>query len=359
MNCDKIPISDNLVIFSQAPADVQYVLSLYEEYSQQCRIIIVVMGIRSNYDFLKSLSLKNVDLHFIDVSVHRLKIFNLWTVKRKLYRFYQNLMRAGDLTIYFFSYYFDYYTFYLVARLAKSHYCILINIYGTEREPLRHLRLLERIKLAFLRTLFCVRLRYAKAAVGPVVTFQFREHGIEAVQMDLDPQVLTRHLYRVPGSDSRSVLFFESGPPPGSDSKHYGEVVDRVVSRLRNMGWQVYIKPHPRLGHSYELASLGVIVLPSHIPGELIEARRFDFVLGVYSSAIAMLARNQGVAVVSIGPMMEFWDTAAAIYLRSYLVELANGGLLLFAGDMDEFQSYVERFSTCLIGDRKVLHEGG
>ena len=64
-----------LILFSQAPADIVYVLSLYEQKKEQYKIKIIVVNVMNNFKFLSSLKLK-AEIEYIPV-VGKRKIFKM------------------------------------------------------------------------------------------------------------------------------------------------------------------------------------------------------------------------------------------------------------------------------------------
>ena len=53
-----------LILISQSPADLRYVIDLYEEFKEHKEIKIVVITVINNFNFLKTLDLK-ADIKFV------------------------------------------------------------------------------------------------------------------------------------------------------------------------------------------------------------------------------------------------------------------------------------------------------
>jgi len=57
---------DKVILFSQAPADIKYVLFLYEKFKDDKQIDIIVVNVENNFKYLQSLNLK-ARLYFVPV----------------------------------------------------------------------------------------------------------------------------------------------------------------------------------------------------------------------------------------------------------------------------------------------------
>ena len=64
-----------VVLFSQSPADIKYLLTIYNQYRYDYEVKIYVVGVRSNYIFLKEV-LGECSIEFIKVPTIRQILFN-------------------------------------------------------------------------------------------------------------------------------------------------------------------------------------------------------------------------------------------------------------------------------------------
>lgn len=340
MSCDRMCISGKLVIFSQSPTDVQYVVSLYENYHRQCRIIIVVVGIKTNYHFLKSLGLENVNLHFINTNIHWCNLFNLWTIKRNLYQLYGQLIRNGNMTACFFSNYFDYYTFYLVVKLSDQHQVYMIDIYNVDEKLVSNIGLIKKIKSWLLRFFFKIDFYYIYTPGGLIATLPLEYYSILRLSCKPDHNAILKYSYKC-YIETESILLLESGPILGVDTASYNNILKSIVEILIKNGFKIYVKPHPRVGYSTILNQYDIVVLPRHIPFEFIDAREFSFVIGGYTTALAKLPRKTESKPVCIGGMFRYYEESDKELHRKYLNNLPGVDEIVFADNLAEFEDIV------------------
>lgn len=112
-----------IVIFCQAPADVQYALSLYETYRSERRFHFFVINIEGMYTFLTSLNLQNAHIEFIPYP--NLNIKNPTSIiqvrkyiKNNIERYFKDLKNCE---IYYFSNKYDWLAYAFIANLSKRN----------------------------------------------------------------------------------------------------------------------------------------------------------------------------------------------------------------------------------------------
>ena len=114
------------VFFSQSPSDLKYVLSIYEQYKNKYRVKIYVVGIKSNYLFLKN-TLPKIEVEYIQTPTTMQIFFNpfhlikIRTLKRRICSENKNNL------VFFFSRYIDYYTTFFIDNLKIQNSVFYID----------------------------------------------------------------------------------------------------------------------------------------------------------------------------------------------------------------------------------------
>jgi hypothetical protein len=89
-------------------------------------------------------------------------------------------------------------------------------------------------------------------------------------------------------SNNKKLLFIEQNGENSTEFKDYKKDLKLILNSLLQR-YDVYIKPHPRLGYSSVLDSCNVTILDAYYPMELMNLTDFDVVVTVFSSSIASI----------------------------------------------------------------------
>ena len=120
-----------ILIFCQAPADIKYVLTIYERNINNAEISIFTVNVQGMYEFINSLGLNLKQLEHVSSSKFKLKN-PISIIKTKIYltrKYKQYFANKSNLYIYYFSNLFDYITFSLLKEMYKNNKIFFINHY--------------------------------------------------------------------------------------------------------------------------------------------------------------------------------------------------------------------------------------
>jgi hypothetical protein len=312
-----------IVLFSQAPADIQYVLSLYDKYKYKFNIKIVVVNVKNNFRYLKSLKLK-VELKFVPL-IPQKDIIKFLKYSIKLKFIYKNLFsRLAIEKVYFFSNNYDYVTAYFIEKLQYRSDIFFYDIYKINGENI--INTVTIIKKNIIKLLFGINIKFFN--LPPSIAYQYIYDRKKVKEIDLRSIVknLNSYKYNISKTDSikMNLLLFESNGETSNDFVNYNQDMINILDTISN-DYNIYIKPHPRLGYSKICDNYNINIIKSYIPSELVSLNRFDLVLGIDSAAIATSNHHNNKCILEL---FNFYDKNRLLYIQKYLEKLSKNRLL-------------------------------
>lgn len=300
-----------IIIFCQAPADIKYALSLYDKYKDSSQISVFCVNVEGMYKFVKSLKLNIARLIYIPYDFklsfkNLIKIINTKLNLAKIYKKY--FSRTQDYEIYFFSHFFDFVTFYMLHRLNKSNKIRFINHYDDKaskyfKRPSISFRLL--IIRYIYKIMTGINFDFYKRHTGDkhyFIEFPYADYGIKEIKENiLRKEVYKKYSYRVVANKKgKRVLLLEMDYKKVNIFNNYENTTKKIINRIKSEGFEIYIKPHPRLGHSYFLDDINVNFIEKYVPAEFIDEDIFDLIIGISSVALAYFAEKGNKKVISL-----------------------------------------------------------
>ena len=113
---------NNIIIFCQQPADIPFVLSVYEnKLNNNKNIYLFIVNVKNNYRFINSLQLQLKSISFIPYKIfpryYRLdEILKTKLYLRYLYKKYFSEFKSDN--VYFFSKGHDWISLYIINRMG-------------------------------------------------------------------------------------------------------------------------------------------------------------------------------------------------------------------------------------------------
>ncbi len=324
-----------IVIFCQAPADVQYALSIYHENKGKADISIFVTNVYGIYRFLKSLKLELKKLIFLPYYAGSSikKLLKLLQMKYRLSKIYEaHFGEIANARVYFFSHFSDWMAFSLIARLATKNDIYFIDHY--DKDTIKGFvpgkgDFKDTIKLIVYQYITNTKLRWLRSVTGQKIEFLYYNYGIRRKEASrVDEKIYKLYSYTKGNLKSRSVLLFDGNHSSNDSIVNYDEIISRFADALTKKGFHIYVKPHPRLGYSKILDNCNVDVLPSYVPGEFIDGTEFLAIIGVETVATAKFARNNESSVYSIIDLFEFRDEEVKKSFKEYLISQSEGKIM-------------------------------
>lgn len=320
-----------LILFSQAPADIQYVLSLYDKHKNDYRVTIIVVNVENSFKFFNSLNL-NAEIKFIPL-VGQNKLVEFLKFSIELRNIYKDIFaKIFDAKVYFFANNYDYVSAYCIEKLMKNNTIYFYNIYKINGNAI--VKLSTALKSFLTKILFGINIKFFKIADTYAYQYLYDKEKVIELELKVEENELEKYKYKIAKNDNnkKNLLFFESNGQIDKSFKNYEKDVKSIMNRLIAK-YNIYIKPHPRLGYSKIIEQYNINIIDDYIPSELVNMDAFDMVVGIDSTSIATSQHYNKYSLINL---FEFSDKKRQNYLINYLNRLSDGKLL-YIDNVDEF----------------------
>jgi len=324
---------ENIVVFAQAPADIQHVLAIYDKYKNKTKLLVFVVNVGGMYKFLLSLNLKLHQLIFIPY-VQNLFVFNPLSIQAErkrlisLYRKYFKEIKGAE--IYFFSIYFDWIVYSFIAKLSYYNIIYLIDYCELERRRIKHVSNLKlRLFSLVFRYITGVKMSYY---LFPGNKFPLRLPAEKYRIKRLKPYVLSGGLYHSYGYNldnvkEPAILFFDKYLPEGGFIIGYEKKITEIFEFLMQCKINIYLKPHPRMGYLKSLERFCSNIVPDFVPGEFINTEPFQAIIGIYSTSLNWHAQKGSKPTYSLMNLFNFSNEGDKYLLLTQNIRASNGQL--------------------------------
>ena len=282
------------VLINAAPHDAQIILTRIAQRTSEEQISLLVSDSCGLFDFFSSTlaGLTNVSVMAIPAtSGVRLSKPAEWfrfrktlnTIMRKL-----NLSR-GD-TLWYIGDFCTLMTAGIISQAARRGAQIVDADHPQYTIEKLSPKWLDFAHLILARIAFGIPLRVVSIGTGNRHYFLNAEK-LKAIRRpgDISKDLLQPFLHKPHGkaaTHSRNLLLFESA----SGAKvyiNYEKQIREAISRFSQLGYHIFIKPHPRLGKSDFLDDIPeVTIVPQTVPGELMDYSDYSLAVAVYSVAV-------------------------------------------------------------------------
>lgn len=322
---------NRIIIFCQAPSDVQYVLSLYEKHKADRKISVFVINVESIYHYFQSLNLNLESLIFIPYpkNVPLLDFTELIKIRKELKnnynKYFQNLQ---EQTVYFFSKYFDWLTAYFVSIIVRSNNVFIIDHSGETFSGIKKINgpMIIYRKLLF-KYLTSINFSFFKMQSTIMMSFQIENYHIEKKSLELDPFVIKKYKVTTATNKEKSVLLFENNQSAYDFYSDYEHQMTDIVNVLIKYGYKIYLKPHPRQGYSDFLKPSIENILPAEIPGEFFNPDDFSFIAGVDTNSAAFFAKDYQDKTLSLLELFKFKREDEKERFRQTQIKISKGNI--------------------------------
>jgi len=335
---------NRIIIFCQAPADVQYVLSLYEEYRSDRKISIFVINLEGIYHYFQSLNLTLQDLIFIPYpkNVPLIDIIELIRIKKKINIVNNTYFHELDgQTVYFFSKYFDWLTAYFVSGISKKNKVYIIDNSGdTISGSMNISGFIITLRKLVYKYLTSINFRFLKMQSTLLMEFPVENYSIKKVSLELNPLVITKYRVTTATNNAKSILLFENNQLAYDFFIDYESTMKAIVGLFIKSGYKIYLKPHPRQGYSDFLKSYIEKILPSEIPGEFFNPDNFTFIAGIDTNSIAFFAKDYQSKTLSLLELFNFKREEEKERFHQTQIKLSEGNIF-FVRSISELQQLI------------------
>ncbi len=307
-----------MILFSQAPADIQYVLSLYDKYKDSYNIKIIIVNVENNYKFFKSLNL-NAKLEFIPVVSQKI-LFRYIIFLFELRGLYKELFSTIDNTkIYFFSKNYDYVTAFFIEKLYKNNKVFFVDIY--KQNYIEKKSIINKIKKTIMYYSLGIEVYFNEYSYIYVL-----DKKINIIYLNILQKNIEKYIYRVKVQNLKkpNLLFYESDMVKYNWFTDYTRDLTNIMDKISKK-YNIYVKPHPRLGYSKILNHYDITIIEDYIPSELLSLRDFDVLLGTESTAIASANFANKYSLVNL---LEYSDLKRKPYIINYLKQQSHQNII-------------------------------
>jgi hypothetical protein len=249
-----------------------------------------VVNVKNNFRFFKSLNLK-VELKFVPLVAQKDIIeFLKYSIKLKL--IYKNLFSNINIEeVYFFSNNYDYVTASFIEKLQNRSLIYFYNIYKIDGEEI--INAVTVIKKILTKLLFGINIKFF--TLPPNISYQYIYNNKKVKEIDLSGIVKDLNIYKCNiskiNNTKKNLLLFESNDEISNNYINYKQDMINILDSVSS-DYNIYIKPHPRLGYSKVCNNYNINIIKSYIPSELVSLNSFDLILGIDSTAIATSKHN-------------------------------------------------------------------
>ena len=325
-------MKSNTIIFCQAPADVPYVLSLYEQKIKP--ISIYVINVEGVFKFLKSLNLDLDELTFIpyrdinlknirDVHSEKIRINNL---------FKKYFLNCEYAQVYFFSRFEDWLTAAFINKLSKIKGVVInyLNHYDdTSAFDVKN-KPRFRIRIYYFLLKYITEINFVVKIQEKLPEFPVHKYNIVQKPAIVSNDIFNKYAYtdKMIERHKPNALFFISDYQDSifaHDS--YYETIINIISILHKSNYCVILKGHPRIGLPNAFRKAADAEIPSYVPGEFINMRDIKICIGLDTGAITYFARNQILPTYSLIRMAPAVNDRQIEILVDYLKKLSANKL--------------------------------
>lgn len=321
------------IIFCQAPADVPFVLAIYEEVVSRSAVSIFVINVNGLFTFLSSLNLQLEKLVYIPYKLNNIKsIPHLLEEKRRINQLWEEHFEILDIAeVYFFSRFEDWLTAGFIHRFSKK---METKIWYADHYDEASLLYKRRHKFNFRKFIYKKILKYLTGVnfstqiIEKLPEFPVSKYKIKKIRIELIPEVFNKYAYVIDDFDLKipGILFFDSPiEKTVFNSLCYDKSLVEIIQLLKDFGFRIIVKGHPRIGTSNAIKNLVDREIPSYVPGEFIDPDQFELCLGLYTTAICHFANNTNLPTFSLMKLFEASNPETYKIGINYLIQQTDG----------------------------------
>lgn len=338
---------NNIIIFCQAPADIPYVLSLYEKYKEEKLISVYVINVENVFKFMQGLNLNLSALVFIPYVLGTFKsIFQIIKERKRikaLKKQYFDLVINTD--VYFFSRFEDWLTSSFLVGLKKRNSIYYIDHYDNSANFFDKKKRSIKVEIYGLILKYLTGVSFKLDIVEKLPEFPINTYNIAIEDAVLNSGVFVKYSYSVniPFKNKSNILFFISECEDTIfDSNFYNEKLKSIVTDLKTIGFNVVVKGHPRIGMPECIKLISNYEIPSYVPGEFIDIESFRFCLGLDTNAICYFAKSNKIPTYSLIRMFPSTDIDMIEILVKFLKNQSDNEII-FIDNEEQFCNVMKK----------------
>lgn len=345
---DPFMSNENIIIICQAPADVPYVLTIYEETMRKDKLSIYVINVEGIYQFLSELNLKVEKLIFIPYLLTSLKqLHHLPLERARIKRLLRiNFSNIDSGIVYFFSRFEDWLTGAFIHKLSKTKKLQIIyanhydnsSILFTRRDSIS---LKTKIYLNILR--YLTRVQFYAYIAEKLPEFPIENYNIREINPPLSNQVFSKYSYSInqfisdKNNDKRILFLLSPCEETIFEINTYENTILKIFKQFKDLGYKIITKGHPRMGLSITIRNNSDFEIPRHIPGEFIETSHFELCMGIDTTAICHFSMCEIIPTYSLINLFQPKDEKRFESAVEYLKQQTRGKMQ-FINNFEELE---------------------
>ncbi|MFH2143399.1 MAG: hypothetical protein ABIJ97_13320 [Bacteroidota bacterium] len=327
-----------IILFSHQAGDIPIVISLYENYSKKdYEITIVCVNVKNNYRYFNRLNLKVVKIFFIPSFSPNLRN-PLAIIRAKLflrYIFKKHFKSIINVEIFFFAKGHDWITFYIINRLIKRNNIVYYS--PVKILPFTHNKNTIKNVLSLIIFNWLCNAKIKLAFSDPMIFLIYNNPKI--INISLEPNIEALQKYKlVPNINKKTILLLDCDYTSLDFFENYPQNMLFITSEIINLGFELHIKAHPKLGFTPGILKYSSLVFPNYIPGEFIEVNKYSYIVSIMSSTSSFFSKYY-TNVVSLINLFEFKDEKLKTNALDFLNSTATNRLI-YINSTDELRQY-------------------
>ncbi|MDR6762507.1 hypothetical protein J2Y38_002718 [Flavobacterium sp. 2755] len=335
-----------MIVFCQAPADIPYVLSLYEKYKNEEVISIVVINVENVFKFIKSLNLNLDSLVFIPYTLKSFK--NPLDIIRERKRIIKLNKKYFDAivgtNVYFFSRFEDWLTSFFLKGLSKRNKIYYLDHYDFSSEFFEKKKLTFKLSIYKLIYFLLTGVDFKLEIIEKIPELNYGKYKIERRVPQVNNEVFQKYQYEIDILQKIEpiVLFFVMPCEPTIyDCESHDEIQLSIVESFKKNNWTVVIKGHPRLGVPDNIMNVIDVEIPSYIPAEFLQIKDVKMCVGIITTALAHFATSSDIKTYSLVNLFQFRKNTSSKLYTDYLSEASNNQVKFFQS-FNDFENNIK-----------------
>jgi hypothetical protein len=347
-----------MVILCQAPFYLQHTLSLYREACQAGKKVKIFVGaVPAMERFLNRLKLE-AEITFLPSYEGTVKLGRPWSflsLRRHFRRVADEHFRHFTGSDFYFSGCFNHFTTMAVIAAMQGRGNLLTD-FGYEPHDLAKAARTtwrQRLRHRLVEWTSGVPLKHCDLggsdSLKGLLLLDRKRCGVATRCIPEDPNILREFAFK-PDSPwpTRTLLLLDHTETEGEGYTSYQAEVTTILSAVREAGFHLVLKPHPRLGASRFLGPFVHDTVPDEIPAQFIDHSSYLAVIGTHSGAMIDFALA-GKPVVSFEKLL----ATSNVSHRNYIIDMlcsndrfpSKPGPIRFAASLGEFLQMIKQLT--------------
>jgi hypothetical protein len=307
----------DIVFFCQAPADIVHILKEYEDlktkYADDLQVEIVCVNSKVLLDYFNNIQLQEIKVIYLEYTPVPIK--KIWKIRSWKKKVMESIKKSGflsgDKSFYFCSICDDLLTTYFMNLLYTHNKKIVYLNHYDDTQNISALKKISAkqklVEILYYRTTGIKYKFWNLSDRWTCIRFPIESVNFEIKYPILDNAICKKYAYRIyPNAKDQTVLFFSQPNREKNviDDNEHDSLNIQIISKLKDSGYKIYAKGHPRIGICNSISRLIDEEIPQFIPSELIDITMFKFCIGFVTIAMSSSAKL-GIPTYSFIPLVK------------------------------------------------------